>query len=416
MSTLYMAWRGVEDDQHLYWAVTFDGQWWSRQLVLSDRASADAPALAAFQNKLFMAWRGSGDTNLWWATYDGNADLKWSAQDQLTDRGSATSPALAVFRNQLFMAWRGVPQDPTSIPGVPVSIGTGPGDQNLYWATYDENDPRGWTDQRPLSDRASYGVPALAAFQDKLFMAWRGVEGDEDLYWATYDGNPDLKWSDQNPLTDRASAVGPALVVLQNKLYMVWRGIGGTENDEKLYWATYDENNPRKWTDQSVMTRTTVDQTGVVVIGSVQRPSLAVFQNSIFVAGVGLETASSAGGPQPGNSDSLEPGPNPDPNGPPLPQGPDPSSDPLPPPPPPKGIFYTTFDGNIPALPIKLFQDRASESPVAQAVYFNIPLSLKNVMLKHGFNPSRGFNEFERETWPTGVNIRPLPLRALVGF
>jgi hypothetical protein len=394
MSTLYMAWRGVEDDQHLYWAVTFDGQWWSRQLVLSDRASADAPALAAFQNKLFMAWRGSGDTNLWWATYDGNADLKWSAQDQLTDRGTATSPALAVFRNQLFMAWRGVPQDPTSIPGVPVSIGTGPGDQNLYWATYDENDPRGWTDQRPLSDRASYGVPALAAFQDKLFMAWRGVEGDEDLYWATYDGNPDLKWSDQNPLTDRASAVGPALVVLQNKLYMVWRGIGGTENDEKLYWATYDENNPRKWTDQSVMTRVNADNTAVVVFGSVQRPSLAVFQNSIFVAGAGFNTVSGAGAPETGNADPEDLGGG------------------TPPPLEPKGIFYFNFDGEIPSLPILLFPDRASEAPVTQAVYVDIPVSLKNVMLRHGFDLSKGFKEFIRE-----FNlVRSITLRALVGF
>jgi hypothetical protein len=402
-----MAWRGVEDDQHLYWAVSFDGNWWSRQLLLSDRPSAGAPALAVFQDTLFMAWRGAapelgpirlGDDNLWWATYDGNADLNWSDQHQLTDRGSDSGPALAVFQGNFFMAWRGVP-----------------GDDNLYWATYDQNDPRKWTDQHPLNDRASFGVPALAAFQDKLFMAWRGVPGDEDLYWATYDGNADLKWSDQNPLTDRASAVGPALTVFQNKLYMVWRGIGGDESDEKLYWATYDENNPRKWTDQTVMETTTAEQTGTVVLGSVQRPSLAVFQNSIFVAGVGLETVSSAGSPGTGNSDSLAPGPNPDPNGPPLPQGPDPGIDQPPPPPPPKGIFYTNFDGNIPALPIILFQDRASEAPVAQAVYFNIPLSLKNVMLKHGFDASRGFREFNREMFPAG-SIRAVPLRALTGF
>ena len=85
------------------------------------------------------------------------------------------------------------------------------------------------------------------------------VVGDDNLYWATYDGNPALKWSDQNPLTDRASAYGPALAVFQNKLYMVWRGIGGVESDEKLYWAIYDETAPHKWTNQSTMVRVTAD-------------------------------------------------------------------------------------------------------------------------------------------------------------
>jgi hypothetical protein len=71
-----MAWRGVDNDELLYWAVTFDGKSWSPQQVLSDRSSFSAPALAVFKDKLFMAWRGDGDDNLWWATYDGNAELE----------------------------------------------------------------------------------------------------------------------------------------------------------------------------------------------------------------------------------------------------------------------------------------------------------------------------------------------------
>jgi len=330
---------------------------------------------------------------IWWATYDGNADLNWSDQRQLTDRGSECGPSMAVFRDQLFMAWRGVP-----------------GDQDLYWATYDENDPRKWTDQHPLSDRASFGVPALAAFQDKLFMAWRGVEGDDNLYWATYDGNPDLQWSGQNPLTDRASAFGPALAVFQNRLYMVWRGIGGVEGDESLYWATYDENDPLKWTNQSKMERATADQTGTVVFGSVNRPSLAAFLNSIFVAGAGFSTTTGMGAPDPGNAENLNPV-GPDGGAGPLDQ-PDDDGGSNPPPLQPKGLFYFNFDGVIPSLPIILFPDRASEEPVTQAVYADIPISLKNVMLRHGFDPSKGFKEFIRE-----FNlVRSVTLRPLVGF
>ena len=362
-----------------------------------------------------MAWRGpgdpnvfggGGDDNLWWATYDGNADLKWSDQQPLRDRGSNEGPALAVFQDKLFMAWRGVS-----------------GDQDLYWATYDESDPRKWTDQHPLTDRASFDVPALAAFQGKFFMAWRGVEGDENLYWATYDESDPRKWTNQHPLTDRGSTEGPGLAVLQNKLYMVWKGVQDIdENDERLFWATYDESNPRNWTDQSIMERTTADQSGVAVLGSLHRPSLAVFQNSIFVAGAGPNIVSSGGQPDTGNSDfRLAPARNPDPNGAPLPQGPDESPDHPPPPPPPRGIFYTTFGGNPPTLPIItlpiiLFTDRASEAPVAQAVYFDIHFSLGNLMLKHSFDPSRGLNEFIREVSPALSGRRPFPLRALVGF
>jgi hypothetical protein len=400
-----MAWRGVDDDQNLYWGVSFDGKWWSPQQRLNDRASTDAPALAVYRDKLYMAWRGAGDDNLWWASYDGNPDLKWSDQIPLTDKGSVEGPTLAVFQDKLFMAWRGVS-----------------GDQGLYWATYDGNPDLKWSDQQTPGDRGSFDVPALAVFQDNLFMAWRGIEGDENLWWATYDENDHRKWTDQHPLTDRGSTEGPALAAFQDKLYMVWKGVSGIdEDDERLFWATYDQSNPRKWTDQNIMERVSADQSGIVVLGSLHRPALAVFQNSTFVAGAGYNIVSSTGVADTGNSDSLQPGENPDPNGPPLPQGPDPSPDHPPPAPPPKGIFYTIFGGNPPTLPIItlpiiVFTDRASERTVAQAVYFDIPLSLRNLMSKHGFDPARGLKEFIKDTAPALSDMSPLPLRALVGF
>jgi len=397
MPTLYMAWRSVEHDELLYWAVSFDGKWWSPQQVLSDRSSLSAPALAVFKDQLFMAWRGDGDDNLWWATYDGNAELKWSNQSPLRDRGSALGPALGVFQDRLYMAWRGV-QD------------AGHDDDILYWAAYDPENPFRWTPQRPLGDRASQAEPALAAFQGQFFMAWRGVTGDENLYWATFDPNDPRGWTDQHRLDDRASAEGPALAVFQNKLYMVWRGVGGLDSDDSLYWATYDENNPRKWTDQTVMATVAADPAGPIVVGSVKRPSVAAFRNSLFVAGVGFNIHSTTGLPEPGASQGL--GTGNDPNQ--QPQGPDPDVGAQPPPLEPKGLCYVPFDGNKPTLPVMVFTNRASEAAVAEAVFHSIPLSLRTLMLKHGFDPSQGINAFLREFSP-GAR-RPLPLRPLVGF
>jgi hypothetical protein len=379
MTTLYMAWRGVDDDQNLYWGVSFDGKWWSPQIQLSDRASADAPALAAFQGKLFMVWRGAGEYNLWWSTYDGNADFKWSDQQQLTDRGSVEGPSLAVFKDNLFMAWRGIP-----------------GDQNLYWAMHDENDPRKWTDQHQISQSASFDVPALGVFQDALFMAWRGVEGDENLYWTTYNENTGM-WNNQSPpLTDRGSTEGPALVEFQGKFYMVWKGVRGIdEDDRRLFWAAFDPNDPRQWTNENIMQGPTSGQSGSVIIGSVHRPTLTVFQDSIYVAGSGPSIAGEPGLPDTG-------------------EGVDSPGHPKAPPP-PKGLFYTTFDGSVPGVPI-LFTNRASEQTVAQAVYADIPFSLRSLLTKHNFDPSKGLRAFEAAFSPGISRTTPIPLRSFVGF
>ena len=293
------------------------------------------------------------------------------------------------------------------------------GDEGLYWSVFDETteQPK-WSDQLTFTDRGSLGTPSLAAFQDQFFMAWRGIEGDENLYWATYDPTHPRGWTDQHQLSDRASTAGPALVSFQNKLYMIWKGVQGIdENDTRFFWATYDPNDPRGWTDQNVLERISSDQSTVVEIGSVHQPAIAAFQNTLFIAGVGLQFGLiPEGAPGTGNSDSLQPGENPDPNGPPLPQGPDPSLDNPPPAPAPKGIFYATFDGTLPNLPVILFNDRASEAHVAQAVYFDIPLSLRNLMESHSFDPTQGYQAFIGKVFPAGVNVRSVPMRALIGF
>ena len=120
----------------------------------------------------------------------------------------------------------------------------------------DENDPRKWTDQHQISQSASFDVPALGVFQDTLFMAWRGVEGDENLYWTSYNENTGM-WNNQSPpLTDRGSTEGPALVEFQGNFYMVWKGVSGIdEDDRRLFWATFDPNDPHQWTNENIICR-----------------------------------------------------------------------------------------------------------------------------------------------------------------
>lgn len=186
----FMAWRGVIEDEHLYFA-TNDGSGWRTQIQLPDRGSGNGPTLATFQGQLIMAWRGAAeDQQLYWATYpDETRDPPWSDQHQLADRGSFRGPALAVFAGQLFMAWRGVE-----------------GDQHLYWSTFDG---QGWSDQHPLSDRVSVDCPMLVPFGTSFFMFWRGGSGldvsDLQLYTSTYEGgDPSSAWSPQQPVINTA--------------------------------------------------------------------------------------------------------------------------------------------------------------------------------------------------------------------
>ena len=72
---LFTAWKGVEGDQRLFWASgpvsasgtnpsEFDGP-----LNVSNLNSSRGPALTVFNGKLFMAWKGvEGDQRLFWAS------------------------------------------------------------------------------------------------------------------------------------------------------------------------------------------------------------------------------------------------------------------------------------------------------------------------------------------------------------
>jgi len=348
MPSLYMMWRGSYDqgdnDRRLFWSA-FDGRGvsprWAPPVVLGDRASLAGPALAVYWDKLYAAWRGTGDDQrLFWATMMLREGLpQWSQQFSLDDRASFTGPALAVFRDKLYMAWRGIETD-----------------HRLYWATFDGNAniPQ-WSPQCVLDDRASLNSPSLAVFQDKLYMAWRGTIDDSTLYWATFDGNsPSLpcaqQWSPQYRKDDRGSGEGPALVVFHNQLCMFWRGIEtDTTSNQHLYFSTFDGQ--PDWSEQKL----------VGPLKSFRRPTLAAFRNQFYIAHVGTLSE------QPGVPD------------------------------PPPGtveidLTFTTFKDGNPETPIlpRLRVGGTSVASPSMTVFPEVTNSLRLFLLRHGFDPNRG--------------------------
>ena len=248
---LFMAWKGKEADQKIYYS-SFDQNTWSQQLSLRDRGSSHGPAMAAYQNKLFMVWKGmDDDPKIYFSTYERNA---WSPQLLTSgDRGTSHGPALTVFQNKLFMVWKGKDNDP-----------------KMYYSTFDGNT---WSPQQLIArDRGTSHKPALAVYQNKLFMVWKGKATDPKIYFCTFDGN---SWTPQQLISDDSgTSHGPALAVYQNKLYMVYKG---KEDDPKIFFSIFEGNT---WSTQHV---TSGDR------GTSDTPQLAVFENKLFIVWKGKE-------------------------------------------------------------------------------------------------------------------------------
>ena len=339
MVALYMAWRSEPfEDFRLNWA-TFDGRGdspqWQLRDRLDDRGSKEGPALAVFNDKLYMAWRGiEGDRDLFWSTLElrQGESRSWSPQNRLKNRGSFTAPALAAFNGKLYMAWRGIEDD-----------------HRLFWATFEGQGD--WSDPEEFERQGSNSSPALAVFRNRLYMAWRGADDDQRLFWATFDENT-KKWLPLNPLSDRASAAGPALVVFREKLFMFWRGV---EDDQHLFFSTFDgEGVDPQWSDQRRIEPP---------LDSFNAPAIGAFRGVIYIARIGRLSEFAGMDPPPSVLHT--------------------------------DLRYTKFDGENPVLPTRILPASSVASP-ALAVFPEPTRSLKRFLESHGFDPTKGTEQAGR--------------------
>ncbi|GAA1646940.1 hypothetical protein GCM10009733_050050 [Nonomuraea maheshkhaliensis] len=200
-------------DTSLYWAVHEPGEGWSRDQRFVDHFSGSSPALAQFQDRLFLAHRGkAGDSSLWWTVYD--AEQGWSDDERFPRHLSAAAPALAAYDGQLFCVHRGAGAD-----------------ESLWWTRWDG---ARWSDDERFPQHFSRTAPALATYDGQLFCVHRGTGADESLWWTRWDGS---RWSQDQRLPGHASRSNPALATYRGHLYCVHRGAGG---DTALWWTRWD--------------------------------------------------------------------------------------------------------------------------------------------------------------------------------
>ena len=256
--TLYMAWKGMERDDTI-WYSSFDGTSWAPQQQIAGVGTSTGVALASFNGKLYMCWKGIlGDEGIWYSSFDGTT---WAPQQNIAGVGTSVGPELAVFDGKLFMIWKGmltdegiwyssfdgtswVPQ--TEISNVGTSVGPSlavyngalyaawkgiEGDEGIWFSSFDGSS---WAPQQNIAGVATSQGPSLTPFGSQLFAAWKGMDADEGIWYSTFDG---ATWAPQQNIAGVATSQGPSAVCFNGKVYMAWKGMLG---DQQIWYSSYD--------------------------------------------------------------------------------------------------------------------------------------------------------------------------------
>ncbi|HWH09806.1 MAG TPA: hypothetical protein VG165_01655 [Solirubrobacteraceae bacterium] len=134
-------------------------------------------------------------------------------------------------------------------------------DERLFYSSF----TTGWAAQNQIPGVAGSDGPSLAVFDGALYAAWKGAQTDQGIWWSTFNGNA---WAAQKEIPGVATSVGPSLAVFDGVLYAAWKGETG---DEGIWWSTFNGN---AWAAQKE----------IPGVGTSVGPSLAVFDGVLYAA------------------------------------------------------------------------------------------------------------------------------------
>jgi hypothetical protein len=148
----------------------------------------------------------------------------WEIQQQANsgfNTNAGYAPALATYGNTVYMAW------------------TNPGDSTIYYSHLSGST---WT--TPVQVKGIFqgaewiaetrAAPALAAFNNQLYLAWTGKHSAE-IGYSIFNGST---WQHQSPVmtggnTDEVTNFAPALATWGGDLYLAW-----TEADNTIWYSS----------------------------------------------------------------------------------------------------------------------------------------------------------------------------------
>ncbi|MFG2488019.1 hypothetical protein ACIBTP_19420 [Streptomyces avidinii] len=243
---LYLKWEGALPTNAVTAVKKTAGTWGAPARLTPAGATTDTPALATFNGVLHCAVRGG--------TYIFISRLqagRWSDFYRVPQLVTHHAPALAVFNNRLYLAYTGQGNDPqllSSADGttwspqiqLPGSATTGPAlavrDGYLHYArglygklVYDYSaDARTWTNLGPVPDAspiglATYNPPAMATHRGKLYLAYQDLWTNR----VVINTNTNTGWGTAVTRAGQALST-PSLTVSGDTLHCTIRGMDNT--------------------------------------------------------------------------------------------------------------------------------------------------------------------------------------------
>lgn len=254
--------------------------WKPAQDFPSPYTSSAEPALATFQDELWIVHCGGGsNTNLWYSVYtdkDGWRKGEWQIPNAQYPATALSKPSLTVYDidNQLCCTYLGLRDSnpagkgnvsivsidagqswmrPAAKPILSLSAPAVAILEEALWIVFRHEDsnelwsallyPTGDVDEFEMGGEKTSAAPALATFQNKLWCVYRGDGNDNKLYVKTSGDGRD--WSAGVPMGGQTSDCAPTLVSVpdQDILMCIY---GDSKGGPKLY-CTYSVGDPSAW-------------------------------------------------------------------------------------------------------------------------------------------------------------------------
>lgn len=227
--SVFIAWKGQDNDQGIYWtrtrqlapdaitgAYTFDP---SPQARIWDVATSHSPALASFQSQVYMAWKGEeGDERIFWSSYDG---VKWQPQTPIPNASTKIAPAVVALDAAIFIVWKNAADDK-------IFWAMSFQDQRTNRLEFNVKGPV----HAGTTGFQTTHTPALARIDGRNFcMAWTGITDPYYMTWSAF--NIDDQWALRGAMepfiwADAGLGAGPTITspALQyygdNQLLLAW--------------------------------------------------------------------------------------------------------------------------------------------------------------------------------------------------
>lgn len=227
---LCCAFRGPGGDDNLYYIPAWPGSdgktttWGPRKIQLPNRRAVSGPALAVYNNVLFMVYPDY-EARLRYTTWNDNTK-EWNPDAYVGSAMSNMTPSLVVFDNRLFC------------------LHTGNEDKQLFWCTFENGV---WNPDNYLAANKSGAGPSGIVYKGRLFCVHRDSSSDpvRRVIWAaTFQS--DYNWGDSYLVGGvfSASKIGVAILgktaTSDGVLYCVYRGENGIIEDRKIWTMTLD--------------------------------------------------------------------------------------------------------------------------------------------------------------------------------